>query len=74
MVEGKVKPILELLTHQDFKVLGSFNVEPSKEEIFEIIEKVYNKKVIDFERLDSENFLFIFEDNSSIELLIRDCK
>jgi hypothetical protein len=68
------EPILYLLTHQSFDKIGVFYEEPSEVEIFKIIEDKYSKKVINFERLDRENFKFNFEDGSYIELLLRDSK
>jgi len=73
--ESVVKqPILYLLTHQKFDKIASFYDEPSESEIFKIIENKYGKKVVDYERLDKENFKFNFEDGSNIELLLRDSK
>jgi hypothetical protein len=68
------KPTLYLLTHQTFDIIGSFYEEPSESEVFKVIEDKYGKKVVDFERLDRENFKFNFEDGSNIELLLRDSK
>lgn len=65
------KPILYLLTHQTFDKIASFYEEPSEEDVFKVIEDKYGKKVVDYERLDRENFYFIFDDGSNIELLLR---
>jgi hypothetical protein len=46
---------IQLLTHQDFKVLATFNEEPHYDEVFKVIEEKYGKEVVDYNQLDREN-------------------
>jgi len=65
------EPILYLVEHQTFKVLKEFFNSPIDDELFDFIGLKHNKKVVDFVRLDRENYLFVFEDGESIEYLLR---
>jgi len=64
-----------LLTHETFDKLAAFySDDPSEDEVIKVIEQKYNKKVINYQMLDRENFMFYFTDGTNIELLLRDSK